>query len=129
MSSLAPSPNPELLPAPQSETEPCELDQVLQSRAFEKTPTLKKLLTYMWEHRGKDVSEYAIATEALGRRPDFDPRLDATIRVLVSRLRQRLKEFYETEGARLTTRITVPVGTHQIQIIRTEPEVSAFPIG
>jgi hypothetical protein len=128
MSSLAPLPNPELLLAPQSETEPCELDQVLQSRAFEKTPTLKKLLTYMWEHRDKDVSEYAIATEALGRRPDFDPRLDATIRVLVSRLRHRLKEFYETEGARLTTRITVPVGTHQIQIIRIKPEVSAFPI-
>jgi hypothetical protein len=128
MSSLVPLPNPELLPIPESETERCELDQVLQSRAFEKTPTLRKLLTYMWEHRGEDVSEYAIATDALGRRPDFDPRLDATVRVLVLRLRQRLKEFYETEGARLATRITVPVGTHQVQIIHTEPEVSAFPI-
>ena len=94
-----------------------ELEDVLASSAFKKAPTLRKLLIYLWERRNGEVSEYAIATEALGRRPDFDPRADATVRVLVSRLRQRLKEFYEAAGAELPTRIVIPLGSHLAQIV------------
>jgi hypothetical protein len=81
---------------------------------------LRRLLVYLWEHREEEVSEYAIATEALGRRANFDPREDATVRVLVSRLRLRLRDFYESaEGAELPTRIVIPVGSHQVQVIQT----------
>ena len=101
-----------------------ELRQVLDSRAFEKAPTLRRLLTYLWEHRTDDVGEYAIATEALGRKADFEPRVDATVRVLVSRLRQRLKEFYEAEGSNLPTRIAIPLGSHQLQVVEGERQSS-----
>jgi hypothetical protein len=94
-----------------------ELDSALASRAFEKAPTLRKLLTYLWNKRSEEVSEYAIATEALGRRADFEPREDATVRVQVARLRTRLKEFYEADGIGLPRRIVIPVGSHQIQVI------------
>jgi hypothetical protein len=101
------------------------LEQILASRTFERAPTLRRLLEYLWERRGEEVSEYAIATEALKRRADFDPRYDATVRVLVSRLRQRLKVFYEEEGTALTERILIPLGTHQIQVVETEPNPRA----
>ena len=97
-----------------------DLEQVLSSRTFERAPTLKKLLLYLWQHREEEISEYAIATEALRRRQDFEPRFDATVRVLVSRLRKRLKEFYDEEGAHLPARIVIPVGTHQIKVLETE---------
>jgi hypothetical protein len=47
----------------------------------------------------RKISEYAVATDALGRRIDFDPKTDASVRVQISRLRRKLKDFYETEGA------------------------------
>ena len=60
------------------------------------------------------ISEYAVATEALGRSPSFDARTDATVRVQISRLRQRLNQFYEKEGIGSITRLNVPLGTHQV---------------
>ena len=105
-----------------------ELEHVLSSRAFEKTPTLRKLLIYLWDHRDENISEYAIATEAVGRRADFEPRFDATVRVLVSRLRQRLKEFYDTEGSHLPTQIVIPLGAHQVQIVSVGSEIASPPL-
>jgi hypothetical protein len=89
---------------------------VVDSHAFEKTPTLRLLLQYLWQHRAEALSEYAIATEALGRPASFDARTDATVRVQISRLRQRLEKFYEAEGQNCERRITIPVGTHQLTV-------------
>ena len=95
---------------------PEALGQVLRSRAFEKTPALRALLIFLWQHRHEAVSEYGIATEALGRRPIFDARTDATVRVQISRLRQRLERFYESEGQHATERLIIPLGSHQVHI-------------
>jgi hypothetical protein len=98
--------------------QPESFKRLLESRAFEKTPALRALLTYLWLHRGESISEYAIATEALGRTSGFDARTDATVRVQISRLRQRLEKFYEDEGKGLEERIVIPLGSHQIQLER-----------
>jgi len=106
--------------APGPETASSEslcVQAALRGRSFATTPMLRKLLIYLWEHRGEDANEYAIAVDALDRRPDFDPRIDATVRVQISRLRVRLKEFYETEGNELPLQMTVPLGTHRLQFI------------
>src|SRR6185436_19256756 len=55
--------------------------QVADSETFRSAPTMRALLLYLWEHQGASISEYAIATEALGRSRDFDPKLDSTVRV------------------------------------------------
>ncbi|HEY3839312.1 MAG TPA: helix-turn-helix domain-containing protein [Bryobacteraceae bacterium] len=92
------------------------LAQVLESRTFERAPALRSLLAYLWEHREETLSEYAIATEALGRSAIFDAKVDATVRVQISRLRQRLEKYYEDEGQAQTERIVIPLGSHQIRI-------------
>jgi hypothetical protein len=102
--------------------------RVLESRAFEKAPALRALLTFLWVHRGESISEYAIATEALGRTSGFDARTDATVRVQISRLRQRLEKFYEDEGKNLEERIVIPLGSHQIQVERV-PCIESLPEG
>lgn len=109
--------NQEASEAEQKDRTQSALDDVLDSPSFKKAPTLRRLLIYLWEQRNSEVSEYAIAIEALGRRADFEPREDATVRVLVSRLRVRLKDFYESEGTALPSRIVIPVGSHQVQVI------------
>jgi len=120
MSSAAPIPDPKL-PTPGLPLVPLSvLEEVLASRVFEKSPSQRRLLSYMWEHREEELNEYKIGTELFGRRSDFEPQLDASVRVQISRLRERLKKFYDAEGSRLSTRLVIPFGTHQIQLIDVE---------
>lgn len=89
--------------------------QVADSETFRAAPTMRALLLYLWEHQGESLSEYAIATEALGRSPDFDPKLDSTVRVQIARLRTKLKEFHEATGAAFPLRLSLPLGRHELQ--------------
>lgn len=91
------------------------VDQVASSGCFAKAPAIRKLLLYLWQHRGADVSEYAIALDVLNKREHFDPKLDASVRVHISRLRQKLREYFEHDGADAAYRLTVPQGTHRLQ--------------
>ncbi len=93
------------------------LEEVLQSECFKRAATLRGLLLYLWENRDKDVSEYAIAVDALGRNRDFESRIDASVRVQISRLRQFLTKYYESEGRHAAIRLVIPMGTHQIKVI------------
>jgi hypothetical protein len=93
------------------------LEAICQSKAFENSATLKNLLRYLFVHRHEQLSEYMLAVEALGRRPDFDPQVDATVRVQISRLRRRLKEYYLAEGRAAEAQFCVPLGTHQLVVV------------
>ncbi|MGJ5820337.1 hypothetical protein [Paludibaculum fermentans] len=95
---------------------------ILQSAAFVKAPSLRQLLTFLWEHRDGTISEYTLGTEALGRPASFDPRVDATVRVVVARLRQRLKDYYLSEGTHCPLRLSVPLGGHQLVVEFLAPE-------
>lgn len=98
------------------------LAPILSSAAFERSGTLKRLLIYLWEHRQDPISEYAIATEALDRPQDFDSKVDATVRVQISRLRQKLKEFYASEGQNCPTYVVIPLGSHVLEVSSRETE-------
>jgi hypothetical protein len=76
---------------------------------------MRALLLYLWEHQGEQMSEYAIATEALGRSADFEPKLDSSVRVQVARLRGKLKEFHESAGEEFPLRLSLPLGRHELE--------------
>lgn len=101
------------------------LEAVSGSTCFAKAPALRRLLIYLWEHRAEEIAEYAIAVDVLGKRPDFDPKLDASVRVHISRLRQKLREYFEGEGRQQPFRIVIPQGTHTLQIEDVAPEPAA----
>ncbi|HTF67615.1 MAG TPA: helix-turn-helix domain-containing protein [Edaphobacter sp.] len=88
---------------------------VLHSSHFARAETQRKLLQYLWEHRSESVSEYALATEALGRSASFDPTTDASVRVHISRLRKKLKEYYQLEPGEPEL-LVIPTGTHQLMV-------------
>lgn len=93
-----------------------ELRRVLTSQTFGKAHTLRALVEYLARPGSESVSEYGIAVDVLGRRADFDPRTDATVRVQISRLRTKLKQFYEGEGQVHTTRLDLPMGEHRLVV-------------
>jgi len=89
---------------------------LLQSSHFARAETQRKLLQYLWEHRYESVSEYALATEALGRSASFDPATDASVRVHISRLRRKLKDYYQLEPGEPEL-LVIPTGTHQLMVL------------
>ena len=92
------------------------VQRMLQSSHFARAETQRRLLQYLWEHRHENVSEYALATEALGRNANFDPTTDASVRVHISRLRRKLKDYYQLEPGEPEL-LVLPTGTHQLMVM------------
>ncbi len=90
-----------------------ELERVVSSGTFAAAARSRHLLRYIVERslEGAAPKEYEIAVDVLGRKTDYDPEINATVRVEVGRLRQRLREYYET-AAPGTMRIEVPKGRY-----------------
>jgi hypothetical protein len=99
-----------------------QIDLLVSSSALHGSESLCKLLRYLAKHAldqpGAPLKEYQIATEVFGRRPDFDPQLDSTIRVQASRLRGKLGEYYGAEGANDPIFVELPKGTYVLQFHR-----------
>src|SRR6266852_7096338 len=104
------SSNPESMNAPANEHERAELAVVLESEIFKRSPKLSRLLSYLcgkyFSGAGDELKEYSIAMDVLGRNTEFDPQLDAVVRVDTYHLRKRLKQYYATEGS-----------NHRLQIV------------
>ena len=115
---------PEIANEEESSTrEPLEehVQQVLNSPHFLRAETQRRLLEYLWNHRSESLNEYALATDALGRKADFDSTADASVRVHISRLRRKLKDYYRDAGQ--PEILVIPTGTHQLLVL----EVPASP--
>jgi hypothetical protein len=74
------------------------LERVCASEGFRKAPQLAAFLRYVVERTlagdAASLKGYSIATEALGRGPDFDPQSDPIVRVEAGRLRRTLEGYY-----------------------------------
>jgi hypothetical protein len=111
--------------------ERAELAAVLASGIFARAPNLAKLLSYIceryWEGEIESIKEYRLAVEALGRPPDFDPSSNAIVRVEVHRLREKLRKYYENEGAFHKVVISFQPGRYIPQFIHQE-EIRKVPV-
>lgn len=99
-----------------SDAERAELESVLQSRILLRSPSVLRIAQYIvriyLDGGAKDIKEYNIAVDALGKPVDFDPKRDSIVRVEVHRLRKKLDEFYRTEGADHTLRLVIDPGRY-----------------
>src|SRR5580658_6894114 len=75
-----------------------ELERVLASTCFVRSEGLSRLLRFLVERklegRDSELKESLIGVEVYGRRPDYDPKLDSTVRSEMARLRARLGKYY-----------------------------------
>jgi len=95
-----------------------QVERVVGSDLLHGSESLCKLLRYLAEHSidhpGAAVKEYQIATELFKRPDDFDPRLDATVRVQTGRLRSKLAEYYAGVGTKDPWIIEIPKGAYSL---------------
>jgi hypothetical protein len=98
------------------ELERAELDWLLTSGVLGRSANVARVLKYVCEERfagrAKQIKEYNIAVEALGRRPSFNPQTDTIVRVTVHSLRKRLNDIYQTGGASRPFQIIMPPGQY-----------------
>jgi hypothetical protein len=112
--------------------EKLEVEALLASGIFSRAPNLAHLLKYVCEKyfdgAAEEIKEYNIAVEALGRRPEFDQKRDSIVRVEAHRLRKRLRDYYQNEGASHELHIDIPSGQYTPRfILNTPPEADPPP--
>jgi hypothetical protein len=93
-----------------------ELATILASGIFNRAPNLAMVLTYVCEKHfagaADQIKEYNIAVEALRRPTGFDQKRNSIVRVEAHRLRRRLREYYDSDGAAHALRIEIPAGQY-----------------
>jgi hypothetical protein len=104
------------------------VDRILQSATFRNSPSSRRLLKYLAEHSltadSEPLKEYSIGVDAFGKPPDYDPRLDSTVRIQIGRLRQKLAEYYLGEGKDDPEIVHLPKGHFRLVCeVRQAPEV------
>src|ERR1039457_3218959 len=108
-----------------------EVEAVLQSGALRRAPGLEQLFVYIttkyFEGMADDLKEYTVAVNAFGRPADFDQKRDSIVRVQAHRLRERLAEYYQNEGADHGIHITIPNGQYAPRFIPNPSHVETAP--
>ncbi|HYZ86379.1 MAG TPA: hypothetical protein VE621_18340 [Bryobacteraceae bacterium] len=92
------------------------LNDLYRSKHFAASARLRRFLDYIVERtlagEGDTIKEFVIATEVYERGVEYDPQVDSTVRVEASRLRSKLRAYYEQEGAACAFRIQIPKGSY-----------------
>ena len=93
-----------------------QMDRILLSPSFASSPSLSRLFRFSVEKKlngeEREIKEYVIGSQVFARGESFDPRLDPIVRVQATKLRARLRGYYETLGQRDPIIIEFPKGTY-----------------
>lgn len=105
------------------------LANVLESRRFASAERNAGFLRCVVEKalagRTEEIKETVIAMEVYGRSAGYDPKSDSIVRVEASRLRQKLRLYYEGEGPDSPIRIHLPSGSYIPRFERIERTLTA----
>src|SRR5262245_3827332 len=93
-----------------------QLQKLITSRTFSQSKRLVRFLSFIVERtlleRGDQLNEYWIGLEVYERHSSFDPQIDTIVRTEARRLRKKLQQYYETEGAHDPILVDVPKGAY-----------------
>lgn len=110
-------------------SEAAQIERILGSQTFQGSASLRRLLQFLADATsapaGMSPGEYHIATTVFGRRKDFDPRVDSSVRVQMARLRSKLTEYYATEGAHDPILVEIPKGAYRLVFCHRPAEPDA----
>ena len=93
-----------------------QLVRILNSGPFHQSQRRQRFLEYLVNEtlagRGERLKAYNVALEVFDRPETFDPVVDPLVRVEAARLREKLREYYGTDGQSDPIRIELPKGTY-----------------
>jgi hypothetical protein len=95
-----------------------QIQRIVQSEQFRSSEVLRRLLTFLSEKaiagEADNLKEYVVAIDGLGKSSTYDPQHNSAVRIQMGRLRQRLAEYYRTEGKTDPMIVDLPKGRFRL---------------
>ena len=91
-----------------------QVERILQSAELSGCEVLRRLLKYLAERtvsgEADELKEYTVAIDGLGKPLSYDPRQSSAVRIQAGRLRQKLIDYYRSEGIDDAVVVQLPKG-------------------
>jgi hypothetical protein len=95
-----------------------QIERIVHSEQFRSSEVLRRLLTFLSEKaisgEADNLKEYVVAIDGLGKSSTYDPQHNSAVRIQMGRLRQRLAEYYRTEGKNDPMIVDLPKGRFRL---------------
>ncbi|HVT92654.1 MAG TPA: tetratricopeptide repeat protein [Bryobacteraceae bacterium] len=100
------------------------LEKILASPGFAGSERLSRFLSFAVNEtlagNAEHLKESLIGVRVFGRKPTYDPRIDAVVRTEAVKLRARLRDYYGSTGQDDPLRIDLPKGGYVPQFVVKE---------
>ncbi len=95
-----------------------QAEKIRSSGALGRSKLTRRLFDFLVDCSERNVTprEIDIAVDVFDRTDEVDISQDASVRVYVHRLRRKLDEFYEGQGATEEVRLTIPKGEYRLDV-------------
>lgn len=91
-----------------------QIQRIVSSKAFKTSEVHRNLLNYLADKslagEAQNLKEYTVGLDVFGKPSSYDPRTESVVRMHVGRLRQKLAEYYRTEGVDDPIIVDLPKG-------------------
>ena len=105
-----------------------QLNRILKSGPFHQSQRRQRFLEYLVNEtlagRGERLKAYNVAVEVFERPETFDPVVDPIVRIEAARLRDKLREYYDSDGRSDPIHIDLPKGGYAAHIEFRKPEIT-----
>ncbi len=95
-----------------------QISRIVQNKNLRLSEGQCRLLSYLAEKslagEADDLKEYVVGVDAFGKPPSYDPRQESVVRTQVARLRQKLADYYRTEGTADRIFVDLPKGAFKV---------------
>jgi hypothetical protein len=99
---------------PELDANQVQIQRIVASKAFKTSEVHRNLLNYLADKSlsgdAQNLKEYTVGLDVFGKPATYDPRQESVVRMHVGRLRQKLTEYYRTEGQEDPVIVDLPKG-------------------
>src|SRR5215472_18477965 len=99
---------------PELDQHKIQIQRIVSSKALKTSEVHRNLFNYLAEKslagEAHNLKEYTVGLDVFGKPASYDPRQESVVRMHVGRLRQKLVEYYRTEGADDPVIVDLPKG-------------------
>jgi hypothetical protein len=95
-----------------------QVQRIIQSKAFRTSEVHRNLLQYLADKSlsgtADALKEYTVGLDVFAKPDSYDPRQESVVRMHVGRLRQKLAEYYRSEGVDDAVFVDLPKGGFKV---------------
>lgn len=109
-----------------------QVERIIHSKAFRTSEVHRNLLQYLADKSlsgtADSLKEYTVGLDVFAKPASYDPRQESVVRMHVARLRQKLAEYYRTEGVDDPVIVDLPKGGFKVTFEHRETPPAPVPV-